>query len=87
MHNWNSWDWTYGGGFLMGLGMILVWLIPLGLIISLVIYLNNQSRTTRQPETAIELLEKAYARGEISRDEFLQKREDLLGTKNTLPQK
>ena len=77
MHNWNSWDWTYGGGFLMGLGMILVWLIPLGLIISFMIYLNNQSRVTKQPETAIELLEKAYARGEISRDEFMQKKSDI----------
>lgn len=85
MHNWDSWNWTYGG-FIMGFGMILVWLIPLGLIIALVIYLNNQGRTAKQPETAIELLEKAYARGEISRDEFLQKREDLLGTKKTLPQ-
>ncbi len=72
---------------MMGFGMILVWLIPLGLIIALVMYLNNQGRTTRQPETAIELLEKAYARGEISRDEFLQKKEDLLGTKKTLHQK
>lgn len=34
MHNWNSWDWTYGGGLLMGIGMILVWLIPLGIIIT-----------------------------------------------------
>lgn len=87
MHNWNNYDWAYGGGFMMGFGMILVWLIPLGLIIALVMYLNNQGRTTRQPETAIELLEKAYARGEISRDEFLQKKEDLLGTKKTLHQK
>lgn len=87
MCDWNSWNWTYGGGFMMGFGMILVWLIPLGLIIALVMYLNNQGRTTRQPETAIEMLEKAYARGEISRDEFLQKKEDLSGTKKTLAPK
>ena len=39
----------------MGFGMILIWLIPLGLIIALVMYLNNQSRTTKQPETEIEM--------------------------------
>lgn len=81
MHNWNSWDWTYGGGFIMGLGMLLVWLVPLVLIIVVVMYLNNQSRTTRQFETAIDLLEKAYARGEIGRDEFQKKRADILDTK------
>jgi putative membrane protein len=86
MHNWNGWDWSYGGGFIMGFGMLLVWLIPLGLIIALVMYLNNQGRTTKQPETAIELLEKAYARGEINRDEFLQKRHDLRDLGKTLHQ-
>lgn len=87
MHNWNNWDWVYGGGIIMGLGMLLVWLIPLGLIIVLVMYLNNQGKTTTQHETAIEMLEKAYARGEIGRDEFLQKKEDLQGTKRILPDK
>ncbi|MES2012360.1 MAG: SHOCT domain-containing protein [Pseudomonadota bacterium] len=81
MHNWNSVDWAYGGGFIMGLGMLLIWLIPLGLLAALVMYLNNQNRTSKPPETAIELLEKTYARGEITRDEFLQKKEDLLNTK------
>jgi len=81
MHHWNSVDWAYGGGFIMGLGMLLIWLIPLGLLAALVMYLNNQNKTPRQPETAIELLEKTYARGEITRDEFLQKKEDLLSTK------
>jgi len=83
MHYWNSVDWAYGGGFIMGLGMLLIWLIPLGLLAALVMYLNNQNKTPRQLETAIELLEKTYARGEITRDEFLQRKEDLLSTKKT----
>lgn len=83
MHHWNSVDWAYEGGFIMGLGMLLIWLIPLGLLAALVMYINNQSKTPKQPETAIELLEKTYARGEITRDEFLQKKEDLLGAKKT----
>jgi putative membrane protein len=44
-----------------------------------VVYLNNQNKSTKAPERAIDILENAYARGEISREEFLQKREDLLG--------
>ncbi|OIQ87736.1 hypothetical protein GALL_303830 [mine drainage metagenome] len=81
MHYWNGMNWAYGGGFIMWLGMLLVWLVPLGLVIALVLHLSNQNRSTNESETAIDLLEKAYARGEINRDEFLQKREDLLDTK------
>ncbi|OIQ71618.1 hypothetical protein GALL_467590 [mine drainage metagenome] len=85
MCGWNGWQWPCGGVFMMGIGMLLVWLIPLGLILALVMYLmNSQGKTTRQSETGIEILEKAYARGEISRDEFLLKKNDLLGIK-TLP--
>lgn len=65
----------------MGLGMLLVWLIPIGLVAALVVYLINQNKSTPVSERAIDILEKAYARGEISREEFLQKRDDLIGKK------
>jgi len=32
-----------------------------------------------RPPTASELLDQAYARGELSRDEYLKKRDDLAG--------
>ncbi len=67
----------------MGLGMLLMWAVPIGLIIALVVHLANQSKTTKPPERAIDILENAYARGEISREEFLQKRDDLLGKKES----
>ena len=65
----------------MGLGMLLMWAVPIGLIVSLMVYLNNQNKSTKAPERAIDILEKAYARSEISREEFIQKRDDLLGKK------
>jgi putative membrane protein len=76
-----GWEWTLGGGLFMGLGMLLMWVVPIGLLVALVVYLNNQGKTTKQSERAIDILENAYARGEISREEFLQKRDDLLGKK------
>ncbi len=79
MHGWYGWEWTLGGGLLMGLGMLLMWGIPIALIVALVAYFNDRGKTTKQPERAIDILENAYARGEISREEFLQKRDDLLG--------
>lgn len=66
--------------------MLLVWLIPQGLAFAIVIYLTNQSIATSYPETAINLLEKAYARGDIGREELLQKREDILSRNKTIPQ-
>lgn len=78
-----GWDWTIGGGLIMGLGMLLVWIIPIGLIVALVVYLVNQNKSTKATERAIDILERAYAKGEISREEFLQKRSDLLGEKKS----
>lgn len=63
----------------MGFGMLLFWLLPIGLIVALVWYLTTRNRGPNPPERAIDILEKAYARGEITREEFLAKRTDLLG--------
>lgn len=79
MYGWQGWDWVPGGGWIMALGMLLVWLVPVGLIAALVVYLVNQGKATSTPERAIDILERAYAKGEIGRDEFLQKRADLVG--------
>lgn len=76
--------WMYGDGGLMALGMVwmtLVWLIPILLLIALVKYLfggPKADRTSGIPDkTALEHLQEAYARGEIGREEFMQKQADL----------
>lgn len=67
----------------MGFGMLLVWLVPIGLIVALVMLVNRRNSSPPQSERAIDIMEKAYARGEISRDEFLAKRNDLSGKRET----
>ncbi|HNB05696.1 MAG TPA: SHOCT domain-containing protein [Thauera aminoaromatica] len=76
--------WEYGVGWhwLGWLGMALFWLIPVLLVLVAVKYLG--SKPTPPPgsqtgKTALDYLNEAYAKGEISRDEFLQKRADLKG--------
>lgn len=76
--------WMYGDGGLMALGwvwMTLVWLIPILLLIALVKYLLGGPKADRMlgnpGKTALEQLQESYARGEISREEFLQKQADL----------
>ncbi len=60
-------------------------LIFLGLIVWLVIYLINQSRRqnddssiTGSQESAIEILKRRYARGEISKEEFERMKKEIV---------
>jgi putative membrane protein len=68
MHWWGG---DYGMGFGGGIFMILFWvLIILGVVFLIRIFLGGGSETNKPRETAREVLEKRFARGEISREEF-----------------
>lgn len=41
-------------------------------------HMSGWQRVERQEKSALDLLDEAYARGEITRDDYLQRREDLL---------
>lgn len=74
-----------------GLWMILVFGIPLLLLAALLKYLFAKSRwdigqkNTPEKKTPLDILQEAYARGEISREEYLQKRDDLLEKQGGTP--
>jgi putative membrane protein len=83
-------DYGMGWGF-GGLTMILFWLVPLILLLVGIKYLfsrgglapGNAVPPSGPPppaaNSALTVLEERYAKGEIDRDEFLQKRADILG--------
>lgn len=73
MYGYDHGAWMFGGW----LGMLLIWLMPIILVLVAIKYLATGSRSGRKSKTPLEILEEAYARGEISREEFLQKRDDL----------
>jgi putative membrane protein len=54
------------------LAMLLIWVVPLVLL-----FLVLRNPGGNRPPSARELLDQAYARGELSRDEYLKKKEDL----------
>lgn len=67
-------------GFFMG-GMWfgwIFWIFLIGAIIYLVFRLNNQnSRSTQTGESALDILKKRYAKGEISKEEFDEKKKHI----------
>ncbi len=77
------WGHDYMGGG-MGLAMILFWLIPVGLLawcISKRTGSSGSGDTASSHRTAREILNSRYAAGELDREEYLRRREDLDGAK------
>lgn len=73
---WHWWGWV---------GMALFWLVVILLVLVAIKYLSSRippPETFQKgiAKTALDYLEEAYAKGEISREEFLQKRGDLKRT-------
>lgn len=71
--------WGLGGWW-----MIIVWIVVIVGIVFLVKWLVEQGKTGKETsekeESALEILEKRYARGEINKEEFEQKKKDLTGS-------
>lgn len=68
----------YGMGT-MGLGMSLFWIlliVGIVLLVKMLLESSNVSGRT-QEKTALDILKERYARGEINKDEFDQKKHDL----------
>lgn len=75
------WPWHYGMmGSGWGIFMIVVMLLFWGLIIAgivLLVRLLFPARHSNVPEDPLEILKRRYARGEIQKDEFEEKKKDL----------
>lgn len=86
--SWGS-GWGAAGGVIMAVVMLAVLALIIVGIILLVRGLTRQDHVQPGPpqsappglgsKTALQVLEERYARGEIQREEFLQRKQDLLG--------
>jgi putative membrane protein len=84
--------WQYGGWGMMGPGMMggfgwmwlmpIFWILILGLIIWAVVAAvrrpGESDGSARSADSALELLKKRYARGEIDKQEYEEKKKDLV---------
>ena len=73
---WNHWP-GMGPGW-GGLVMLLIWLAAVAGAVVLARWLLRRG-SAPPDDSALALLNERYARGEIGRDEYLQKRQDLMG--------
>jgi putative membrane protein len=74
--------WGMGGWGFMGLGFIF-WLVVLAAVIAAVVWFvrsqqGNRSGLLERRSDSLQILEQRYARGEIDRNEYLQKKRDIL---------
>ena len=67
----------YGGGWLGSIIMIAFWVVVIVGIVFLIRWLALSTKGGPE-DSAIEILKKRYARGEIDKKEFEQKKKDLL---------
>ncbi len=77
-----GWGMGYGGGWLWTILMVVFWIAVIVGIVLLIRWLILSTKTTtthqRQEESALDILKKRYARGEIDKEEFEQRKKDLL---------
>jgi putative membrane protein len=76
--------WGHAAGWVGSIFMFVIWVLIIVGIVFFVRFLVRQSRGGRglggqdQEDSALEILKKRYARGEIGKEEFEAKRKDLM---------
>jgi putative membrane protein len=73
--------WDYGWGIGYGFGwlfMILFWVLVILGVVYLVKVIAGGAKKGEKEESAIDILKKRYAKGEISKEEFEKMKDDLM---------
>lgn len=68
----------YGGGWYMGIIMLVIWGLIIWGIIALIRHFSETRHNDSYNDSALEILKKRYAKGEINKEEFEEKKKALL---------
>jgi putative membrane protein len=80
-----QWGMMGGWGYGYGPMHIIVWIVILIAVVALVVWLVRSlavpgaQHAPPRSSAGLDVLEERYARGEIDRDEYLQKKKDIAG--------
>jgi uncharacterized membrane protein len=73
-------NWGYGMGWFGWIFMIVFWIAVIAGVAILVRWITSQGERSRGPgsqDTAIDILKKRYAKGEITKEEYEQIKKDI----------
>lgn len=73
MYGFDHGGWMFGGWVMM----MLIWLVPFAVLFAGMKYLLGRRAPDAASKSALDILDEAYARRDLSREEYLQKRDDL----------
>jgi putative membrane protein len=75
------WDYGWGMGFGLGwISMVVFWILLILGIVYLVKMIAGGTKKVETTESALEILKKRYAKGEINKEEFEKIKDDLTKT-------
>ena len=80
-----GWGMMGGYGYEYGVIHMVVWIVILLVVVALVVWLvrsmsaSGAHQLPARRSAGLDVLEERYARGEINRDEYLQKKKDIGG--------
>jgi len=77
----HGWGYGFSGGWLGWLGPVLMVVFGAAVIVGIVFlirWLVTRSSPTEKEDSALDILKRRYARGEISGEEYQRMKEDLL---------
>jgi putative membrane protein len=74
MMHWGDYGWGMGFGWLF---MVLFWALVILGVVYIFKMVSERSRPAEKGETALDILKKRYAKGEITKEEFERMKDDL----------
>lgn len=75
MMNWGNYGWGMGFGWIF---MVLFWALVILGIVYIVQAISRRAGQAGPVESALDILKKRYAKGEITKEEFERMKDDLL---------
>jgi putative membrane protein len=79
MGGWDWWGWFWPFHFIIPLLFLALFITVVVLIVRYAGGWSDHLSRSERRSAGLEALDERYARGEINRDEYLQKRRDILG--------